>query len=329
MARFYVRQADGDNRDNGLTPRDAFADLHKALLAADKTPGADRIIVAPGSYRPTEIDADHVSIEARDGAVIDGGGRYSYGLLIRSDHVTVKNLDFTGIKGAAVTIKGTHHVSIVGCGFTRSEEAIFATSSDYLRFLRNDIEGMHSTRPGTQAVSVHNPKEWHGFEPWEFRIQIVGNHISGTTPNNMADRYSIILDNPKGLDFGGVALIEDNLVERNAKGILALGVDFEARDNLLFYNHWAGIAAWGDTKGRAVGNVVVSDDPEDFTFRPRTGSGTRIEYDDNTVWSPKADTGASGSHAGTPPQMPLAPEDHWHVYEPDVAALRHAWILDH
>lgn len=323
MTTIHVRQSDGSNRDSGLSPRDAVADIHRALVLAERTPGPDRIVVAPGEYRPTEVDADHVTIIGREGAVIDGGGKYSYGLLIRADHVTVKNLDFTGIKGAAVTIKGTHHVSIVGCGFARSEEAIFATSSDYLRFLRNDIEGMHSTRPGTQAVSVHNPKEWHGFEPWEFRIQIVGNHISGTTPNNMADRYSIILDNPKDLDFGGVALIADNLIERNAKGVLALNFDFEARDNLLLFNDWAGIAAWGDTKGRAVGNVVLAGDPEDFTFRSRPGSGTRIDYDDNTVWN------AATHDAGTPPQMPLPPEDDWHVHEPDVPALLAHWLMNH
>lgn len=322
MTTIHVRQSDGSNRDSGLSPRDAVADIHRALVLAERTPGPDRIVVAPGEYRPTEVDADHVTIIGREGAVIDGGGKYSYGLLIRADHVTVKNLDFTGIKGAAVTIKQTHHVGVVECGFTNSEEAIFATGSDYLRLLRNDIEGMHSTRPGTQAISIHNPKEWLGFDGWKFQIQIVGNHISGTAPDNMADRYAVILDNPKNLDYAPVALIADNLIEHNAKGILALNMDFEVRDNLLLFNGFAGLAAWGDVRGRAIGNVVVAED-EYLTIRPRSSSGTRVDYDDNTVWSTRT------HDAGTPPQMPLAPEDHWHVYEPDVDALRHAWILDH
>lgn len=322
MSTIYVRQADGSNRDSGASPRDAVETIHKALLLAERTPGADRIVVAPGSYVPTEVDVDNVTIVARPGAVIDGHGKYSYGFLVRGDHVTLRGFEIEGVRGAAVTIKSSHHIGVADLDIHDTEEAIFASGSDYLRILRNDITDVASHRSGTSVISILSPKAVSGYPDWDYRIQIVGNHISDSGARGTADGFAVILDNPQARTYAPGVLVAGNLLEHNAKGILFFNSEnFCSRNNLLIDNGYAGIASRGSS-GHVEGNVVVADIPEAFTFRSRMLTD-RIDYDDNTVWHTRT------HDAGMPPQIPLAPEDNWHVYAPDVEALRHAWIMEH
>lgn len=320
MTTFYVNANAGINSSAGTKPRLAVADPHKAFLLAERTPGADKIIIAPGTYKPFEIDSSHVTVVARDGVVIDGQGKYSYGILVRGNHVSLKGFEIEDVAGAAVTIKFAHHVTVADFHIHDSEEGIFATGSDYLKIVSNIIHDVDSHRSGTQAVSIHNPKSVSGYANWEYRIQFVGNHVYDTGSPGTADDFAFIVDNPQNRDYRPGILVSDNLIESNAKGILFFNVyRFGVFDNILNDNGYAGIAT-RNANGDAKRNVVISDD--DFTFRQRV-KDSRVAYDDNTAWNTHT------KDAGTPVQMPLAPAEHWHVYEPDIDALRHDWLLDH
>ncbi len=326
MTTWYVRD-DGSNSNSGKLPREAFETLHKAYIRSQ--PG-DKIIANGHFDEPLVVDKHGwVKIIARPGTTMDLDDDFAFGFLIKKPGVTVQGWEITGVDGsakkhgAAITIDtGVHHTNILDNHIHGVDgEAIFAgPGADFVNIQRNHIHDVDASWSGTSAVSILRPKAMAGYANVKVGITFKDNWVHDTGSRGTADDFAFILDNnPNNHAYMRQVVVSGNLFEGNAKGVLMFNVrDFLIEDNTAIGNGYAQFA-WRNSNGVVRNNVAISDDGESFTFLPRM-KDSRVAFDDNAAWD------SVHRDAGTPPQMPLAPAEHWTVQPLDPHEWHEWWF---